>query len=50
MGYGNVNAICAPERDTLTDILLESGDNVEITEGDNDVVTEVDSVPDGAFR
>ena len=50
MGYGNANVICAPELDTLTDIRLESGDIVEITEGDDDVVTEVEGVPDGAFR
>ncbi len=50
MGYGNANVICAPELDTLTDIRLESGDNVEITEGDDDVVTEVEGDPDGAFR
>jgi hypothetical protein len=48
--YGNANVICAPEPDTLTDIRLESNDNVEITEGDDDVVTEVEGVPDGAFR
>ena len=50
MGYGNANVICAPELDTSTDIRLESGDIVEITEGDDDVVTEVEGVPDGAFR
>ncbi len=50
MGYGNANVICALEPDTLTDIRLESGDIVEITEGGDDVVTEVEGVPDGAFR
>ncbi len=41
LGYGNANAICAPETDPRIDIRLESGDVVEITEGDDDVVTEV---------
>ena len=50
MGYGNANVICALEPDTLTDIRLESGDIVEITEGGDDVVTEVEGVPDGAIR
>jgi hypothetical protein len=50
MGFGNANAICAPEPDTSTDIRLESGDIVEITEGDDDVVAEVEGVPVGAFR
>ncbi len=50
VGYCNADVICAPEPDTLNDIRLESGDNVEITEGDDDVVTEVEGVPDGAFR
>ena len=50
MGYGNANVICAPEPDTLTDIRLESSGNMELTEGDDDVVTEVEGVPDGAFR
>ena len=50
MGYGNANVICAPEPDTLTDIRLKSGDVVEVTEGDDDVVTKVEGVPDGAFR
>jgi hypothetical protein len=50
LGYGNANDICAPEPDPSIDIRLESGDIVEIIEGDDDVVTEVDGVPDGAFR
>jgi hypothetical protein len=50
LGYGNANIICAPEPDPLIDIRLESGDIVEIIEGDVDVVTEVEGVPDGAFR
>ena len=50
MGYGDANAICAPEPDTSTDIRLEFSDIVEITEGDDDVVTEVEGVPVGAFR
>ena len=50
LGYGNANAICSPEPDPLMDIRLESGDIVEIIEGDVDVVTEVEEVPDGAFR
>ena len=39
-----------PEPDPSIDIPLESGDIVEIIEGDVDVVTEVEGVPDGAFR
>ncbi len=50
LGYGNANVICAPEPDPLIDIRLESGDIVEIIEGEVDVVTEVEGVPDGAFR
>ena len=50
MGYGNANDIFAPEPDPLIDIRLGSGDIVEIREGDDDVVTEVEGVPDGAFR
>jgi hypothetical protein len=34
----------------LIDIRLESGDIVEVIEGDDDVITEVEGVPDGAFR
>ncbi len=48
--YGNANVICAPEPDPSTDIRLESGGIVEIIEGDDDVVTEVEGLPDGAFR
>jgi hypothetical protein len=50
LGYGNANIIGAPEPDPLIDIRLESGDIVEMIEGDGDVVTEVEGVPDGAFR
>jgi hypothetical protein len=50
LGYGTANVICAPEPNPSTDIRLESGDIAEIIEGDNDVVTEVGGVPDGAFR
>ena len=50
LGYGNANAISTPEPDPLIDIRLESGDIVEIIEGDVDVVPEVEGVPDGAFR
>ncbi len=50
LGYGNANVICAPEPDPLIDIRLESGDIVEVIEGDDDVITEVEGVPDGAFR
>ncbi len=50
LGYGNANIICAPEPNTSTDIRLESGDIVEIIEGDDDAVTEVEGVPDGALR
>ena len=49
MGYGKANVICAPELDPLIDIRLESGDIVEIIEGDVGVVTGVEGVPDGAF-
>ena len=50
MGHGNVNAISVPEPDPSIVIRLESCDIVEIIEGDDDVVTEVEGVPDGAFR
>jgi hypothetical protein len=50
LGYGNTNVICAPEPDPLIDIRLESGVIVEIIEGNDDVVTEVEGVPDGALR
>ncbi len=51
IGYGNANVICATEPDdTLTNIRLGSIDIVEITEGDDDVVTEMEGVPNGAFR
>ena len=50
MGHGKAKVICAPEPDTLIDIRLESGDIVELIEGDDDVVPEVENVPDGAFR
>ena len=33
----------------MIDIRLESGD-IDIIEGDDDVVTEAERVPDGAFR
>jgi hypothetical protein len=49
-GHGTARAICSPEPDPLIDIRLESGDIVEMLEGDDDVVTEVEGVPDGAFR
>jgi hypothetical protein len=39
-----------PEAGSADRIRLESGDIVEITEGDDDVVTEVEGVPDGAFH
>ena len=50
LGYGIANAICAPQPDPLINIRLESGDIVEIIEGDDDVVTEVEGVPNGSFR
>ena len=50
MGYGNANDIFAPEPDPLIDIRLESGDIVEIIEGDVDVVTELEEAPDEALR
>ncbi len=50
LGYGNSNVICPPEQDPSTDIQLQSGDIVEIIESDDDVVTEVEGVPNGAFQ
>ncbi len=50
LGYGNANVICAPKPDSSTHIRLESGDIVEKIEGDDDVVTEMEGVPNGAFR
>ena len=50
LGYGNAHDICAPEPDPLIDIRLESNDIVEIIESDDDVVTEMEGVPEGAFR
>ena len=52
LGYGNANSICAPEPDPSADIRLEPGDIMEIIKGDDDdnVVTEVEGVPNGAFR
>ncbi len=48
--YDNANVICAPKPSPSTDIRLESGDIVDIIEGYDDVVTEMEGVPDGAFR
>ena len=48
--YVHANVICAPEPDRLIDIRLKSGGIVGIIEGDDDVVTEVEVVPDGAFQ
>ncbi len=50
MGHRKARVICAPEPDPLIDIRLEPGDIVEMLEGDDDVVTEDEGVPDGAFR
>jgi len=50
MGYGKTQVICAPEPDPSIDIRLEPGDIVELTEGDDDVVPEVEDVFDGIFR
>ncbi len=50
MGHGMAQVICAPEPDPLIDVRLESGDTVEIIEGDDDVIPEVEGFPDGAFR
>jgi hypothetical protein len=50
MGHGKVQVTCAPEPDPLSDIRLESGDIVELIEGDKDVVPKVEETPDGAFR
>ena len=40
LGYGNANAMCALEPYPSIDTRLESGDIVEIIEGDVDVVTD----------
>ncbi len=48
--HKNVQAICAPQAKPLVDIRLESGDTIELVEGDADAVPEVDGVPDGSFR
>jgi hypothetical protein len=50
MGHGKTQVICAPEPDPLIDMRLESGNIVELIEGENDVVPEVEDVPDGIFR
>ena len=50
LGYDNAIVICALKLDPLIVIQLESGDIVEMIEGDVDVVTEVEGNPDGAFR
>ncbi len=50
MGHEKTQVICAPEPDPLIDILLESGDIVELIEGDDDVVPEVEDVPNIIFR
>jgi hypothetical protein len=50
MGHGKKQAICAMEPDPSIDIRLESGDIVELTEGDDDIVPEVEDVLDGIFR
>ena len=50
MGHGNANVICAPQPKPSTDLRLESGDIIELVDGDEEVAPEVDEVPDGAFR
>jgi hypothetical protein len=49
-GHGKAKRICAPEPDPLIDIRLESGDIVELIEGDDNVVPEVEGIPHGAFH
>ncbi len=49
MGHDMAQVICAPEPDSI-DVRLESGDIVEIIEGDVYVVPKVEGVPDGSFR
>jgi hypothetical protein len=50
MGHGKTQVICAPELDPLIDIRLEFIDIMESIEGDDDVVPEVEDVPDGIFQ
>ncbi len=50
MGHGKAKFICAPDLDPSIYIRLESGDIVEMIEGDDDAVPDVEGVPDGAFR
>ena len=49
-GHVKMQVICAPKPDPSIDIRLESGDIVESTEGDDDVVPEVEYVLDEIFR
>jgi len=46
MGHGNANVICAPQPELTIDIRLETGDIIELVDGDEEVFPEVD----GAFR
>ena len=50
MSHGKAQVTCAPKPDPLSGIRLESGDIVEMVEGDEYVVPEVTRNPDGAFR
>ena len=50
MGHGNANVICAPQPELTIDIRLETGDIIELVDGDEEVFPEVDGVSDGAFR
>jgi hypothetical protein len=47
MGHWKTQVICAPEPDPLIDIRLEPGNIVELIEGEDDVVHEVEDVLDG---
>ena len=50
MGPDKAKSIGGPQTHRLVDIWLESGDIIELVEGDADVVPEVDAVHDGTFR
>ena len=50
IGHGKAKVKCVPEPDSFIDIRFETGDIVELIEGDDDIVPEVEGVPDGAFR
>ena len=49
MGHWKAHVTFTTEPDSLSDIRLESGDIVELIEGDEDVVMERERIPDGRF-